>query len=1301
MFVGTFGFVVFAFDELDRSLRPVAEGAIPFICFVSAWFLRRQRAPHVAAGLELLGGLTLPLVTYASFVDDGDIPSDLTGDALVIALALGSLVIGLAYATWSRRRPESTLRFLVAPMAWMVVWALGLWFADQPVAGIAIRRPNPWQMTLFTLAVVGSLALARGLPDRRFAPATRFSALAGLALGYSLTLASGFAEGWPPGPVAITGAVTIVGIDLLAAGARPAAGARLAQSLVVAFTVAALVPELDVGWAGAAAVLVALALLERWSRRRVGNLELATAVAQLAVGLAMATQEPWATVAAFGAASLWAHVRRVTGVMALGVHLRAQAARWTWMDALAALLPVGLVYGLWVAAGAKSALLVSAFVLLGAAAAYRAAGTDRFADLWLSASAVVVGLLTSVPWVGDGPSQILLVTSIVIAGVLLAATPAGPARVWLGAAGLAWAGFLGMDVAGLAAEARAQLFAAGGFAVTLAAASFGRTRSTMLHLETVGQLASGAALASVAVVPGGSRLVCLGAWTLGWIVIATAGEIGERSDTRVGAPLAGVAPGLALLSLPLLLVDAARFAGLLEGRPELAGMLLAALALVEAATSRAVAARRPLGPLVAWGSFALGALAIGVAAPDRWFLVVSCAVLIGVVALIPVTLRAAGMVWAACVSSAALTVLLAERAGVPTNRLYAPGFGWSSVALVGSIALDERLARRRPSGALVRARWLDPSLALGTVGLAISLGLTLAEPASVHGAWMLGGSAVFLVAALQLRAGWVSGIAWSLASFGAASLAREFVLDDPWILVAGAAVPAGTAWILTRFRKDERSPWLRWDLPPFVVAHLVAGAGLAHAVVIDEVAPAWLAAGALSLSAAMVLARWPWVISGAVLGGVGAADLGPGWLAAALGAYSLGTGVAASRSQGNHRLGLQAVSACLAALAWVQGAEAVGWPAETVLQTTAIVSGVVLLAAASAVRLKVLTSDWMLPAAALAAIGVLAVESSASIPGGALADVKSAHLALAAALAMATVATATSAAPTGLARLRESSALVAALAAGEALIGVEASGGFAVSVLVAGSLVSVALALALWRTGIWRPWAPVVGIFGALTAYASLPVAAAARSDRSALVAALLACGVETAGAGLVLRRAGLLTAAPLFFSGAWIAFASEAFAGDPQWFTTPIGLAALAVVEVLRWDHRRRGVPAHRPELVALEVAAIAFLIGASPIRVVQGSSLAGVVGAILGSLVAAWGALTHVRRRLFVGVAAAAGCLLLIVLVPLAKNIPDVEGVTLWLLLGAVGVAVVVIATALERARAPLGAVLRHVGELMDGWE
>jgi hypothetical protein len=281
------------------------------------------------------------------------------------------------------------------------------------------------------------------------------------------------------------------------------------------------------------------------------------------------------------------------------------------------------------------------------------------------------------------------------------------------------------------------------------------------------------------------------------------------------------------------------------------------------------------------------------------------------------------------------------------------------------------------------------------------------------------------------------------------------------------------------------------------------------------------------------------------------------------------------------------------------------------------------------------------------------------------------------------------------------SGVLVAAALGEALLWVDASAETAVAVLVATGVGSMVVALTLWRTGVWRTWAPAIGTFSALVSVASPFVALLALPDRSPLVAALLVCGIESAAAGVVLRRAEPLVLSPLLLSGAWIVFTREAFAGDPQWFTVPLGFAVLAVVEVLRWDLRRRGGPTHIPELVALEIAGFAFLIGASPLGVIRGSSWAGAVGVALGVLVAGWGALTRVRRRLWLGLAAAVGSLVLMVIVPLAQEPPDVAGATLWVLLAATGIAVVLVATALERWRSRIGAGMHRLGALLSGWE
>jgi hypothetical protein len=57
--------------------------------------------------------------------------------------------------------------------------------------------------------------------------------------------------------------------------------------------------------------------------------------------------------------------------------------------------------------------------------------------------------------------------------------------------------------------------------------------------------------------------------------------------------------------------------------------------------------------------------------------------------------------------------------------------------------------------------------------------------------------------------------------------------------------------------------------------------------------------------------------------------------------------------------------------------------------------------------------------------------------------------------------------------------------------------------------------------------------------------------------------------------------------------------------------------------------------------------------------------------------------------------------VIVPLAQDPPEVAGATLWMLVAATGLAVVLVATALERWRVRIGAGMHRVGALMSGWE
>ena len=78
---GVLGFVVFAFGDVGEAWRPLAEIATAAVLLGTGSFLRRRGAPFVGDVLVLLGGMVVPILLVAAFVDGAPVPPDLTGGA--------------------------------------------------------------------------------------------------------------------------------------------------------------------------------------------------------------------------------------------------------------------------------------------------------------------------------------------------------------------------------------------------------------------------------------------------------------------------------------------------------------------------------------------------------------------------------------------------------------------------------------------------------------------------------------------------------------------------------------------------------------------------------------------------------------------------------------------------------------------------------------------------------------------------------------------------------------------------------------------------------------------------------------------------------------------------------------------------------------------------------------------------------------------------------------------------------------------------------------------------------------------
>jgi hypothetical protein len=285
--------------------------------------------------------------------------------------------------------------------------------------------------------------------------------------------------------------------------------------------------------------------------------------------------------------------------------------------------------------------------------------------------------------------------------------------------------------------------------------------------------------------------------------------------------------------------------------------------------------------------------------------------------------------------------------------------------------------------------------------------------------------------------------------------------------------------------------------------------------------------------------------------------------------------------------------------------------------------------------------------------------------------------------------------------LRETSAVLLVAAGGIAAWSVDLGTTAVVVAAAAVGLGAVTLAAALgaWRTA--SPWLRPAVLFAALASAVAIGAACTALPDRDLLVPALAVAGLEAAALGLVLRRFELLTASPILLCASWLTFASEALAGQPQWFTVPVGITVLAVEGFLRAAVRAREWHGADASLRAVDYVGMALVVGAALAQTVVESPAYGLAGIAFGSALAAWGAVTRVRRRALFGAAAVGLSALLMLAVPLAELVPQLEGAALWATVAALGLVAIVVAALLEQGRRRVRSTVARIDELTRDWE
>ncbi len=214
-------------------------------------------------------------------------------------------------------------------------------------------------------------------------------------------------------------------------------------------------------------------------------------------------------------------------------------------------------------------------------------------------------------------------------------------------------------------------------------------------------------------------------------------------------------------------------------------------------------------------------------------------------------------------------------------------------------------------------------------------------------------------------------------------------------------------------------------------------------------------------------------------------------------------------------------------------------------------------------------------------------------------------------------------------------------------------------------------------------------------------MAATQLPDTALVSPALLVAAVMSAAIAVELRSLTAQVCTPVLVCTAWIVYAVRALDGNPQWVAVPIGLTLLVIVGLLRHRLRTSGNDPAALEVVLLELAGIGCLVGSSFVQAFTVALAYAALAAVLGLLVAGWGVLTRVRRRVTAGAAVAFAGLLVLVGVPLAQLLPAWSGVTLWVTIACVGLLAIVGATLLEKGRAVLRAGLDSFAALTEGWE
>jgi hypothetical protein len=258
-----------------------------------------------------------------------------------------------------------------------------------------------------------------------------------------------------------------------------------------------------------------------------------------------------------------------------------------------------------------------------------------------------------------------------------------------------------------------------------------------------------------------------------------------------------------------------------------------------------------------------------------------------------------------------------------------------------------------------------------------------------------------------------------------------------------------------------------------------------------------------------------------------------------------------------------------------------------------------------------------------------------------------------------------------------------------------------------GAVVFGTAALGLAATASWSArnldtrWRVPLAIGGAgFQAVALIGASAEYGTNSAEFASALLIAGAALATHGLLAGRLRAVEAALVIWLIAGLVLIDEQLTLTLHAAVALTSAALLAVLEIER--HRRHDE--HPATPAALARAEWVLMIAPMAMAAYSmGDHLSyGIVLFLEGLLLTAWGAMTRIRRRAFIGFGGAVLAILLSAAIPMAAGARAGLTQGTWLLIGAIAAAVfIAVGSTIERQRAAIGRRLHDLSEILEDWE